>query len=163
MKQFGSALFGLIALSALGLGGCAASTDGAPSDDGAASGSNAQASTFDFSTCGWADTLPPGSYQNSCKECTFSHGTLTCQCLNLAEVYYAATFTLNGCPEDDIQNCDGHVGIGTCFQIWGDGSCIYPTPGGNTCEDYEADEVPQAKQDCAAKNGQWSDVEACVY
>jgi len=170
MNDFKAGLFGVMAVVALGLGGCAATTD-APSSSAhepataAEDTTSAAAAAFDFSTCNWTDTLPPGSYLNSCDNCTFTRGVLACTCDKSNGTQLPAKLTLTSCPDTDIPNCEGTLGVGSCFSILNKRSCVYsydfgsvtgPSSPSRVCEEYDANDAA-GQAECASENGVWSD------
>jgi hypothetical protein len=125
------------------------------SGDNAGAAAGGAPGTIDRDSCHWSGDLPPGSYADSCRDCTFADGELSCSCEDAADsFFFTSTLTLTTCPSVDISNCDAHLFLGSCFEYNHQGACDTRSTDGR-CVEYPLLSEPQQTQ-CAARCGVWS-------
>lgn len=66
--------------------------------------------------CGWpADQMPPGSYDQTCQNCSVSGTDLTCDCRRIGGGDIETSIDFADCdPEEDLSNIDGNLRCSEC-------------------------------------------------
>ena len=96
--------------------------------------------------------IPPGSYQQSCRNITTSGSTLYAKCRTISGQWVAASMIYKSCKKD-IANQDGRL---TCMRTDSGAWLVTPPPGSyqQSCQNIKATQ-DKLYANCRNHNGQW--------